>query len=155
MERRKASYTNRDAAKVSTHGAPSPELREVLRDTYFQCRRFYFHTLTYALAISPAVHIQARVRSEYEILNQSQLVHTKQLLDPILSYTFYSIDTLPPPPPPPAPSTSNSPLSPPFKTVPMGKIGDHYLLHLEGKIYQRKLMHWSAELPRNVYSRML
>ena len=35
VEQRKASYTNRDATKVSTRGAPSPELREVLRDTYF------------------------------------------------------------------------------------------------------------------------
>ena len=35
VERRKASYTNRDATKVPTRGAPSLELREVLRDTYF------------------------------------------------------------------------------------------------------------------------
>ena len=35
VERRKASYTNRGATKVSTRGAPSPKLREVLQDTYF------------------------------------------------------------------------------------------------------------------------
>ena len=35
VERQKASYTNRDATKVLTHGAPSPKLRVVLRDTYF------------------------------------------------------------------------------------------------------------------------
>ena len=35
VERRKASCTNGDATKVSTRGAPCPELREVLRDTYF------------------------------------------------------------------------------------------------------------------------
>ena len=35
VERRKASYTNRDATKVWTRGAPSSELREALRDTYF------------------------------------------------------------------------------------------------------------------------
>ena len=30
----KASYANRDTTKVSTHGAPSPKLGKVLRDTY-------------------------------------------------------------------------------------------------------------------------
>ena len=35
VERRKASYANQDATKVSTHSAPSPELHEVLQDTYF------------------------------------------------------------------------------------------------------------------------
>ena len=35
VEWRKASYTNRDATKVLTRGAPSPELCEVLRDQYF------------------------------------------------------------------------------------------------------------------------
>ena len=34
VEWRKALYTNRDATKVSTRGAPSPELREVLQDAY-------------------------------------------------------------------------------------------------------------------------
>ena len=35
VEGRKASYANRDATKVSTRSAPSPELCEVLRETYF------------------------------------------------------------------------------------------------------------------------
>ena len=35
VERRKASYTNRDVTKVSICGATSLKLREVLRDTYF------------------------------------------------------------------------------------------------------------------------
>ena len=35
VEQRKASHANRDTTKVSTCGAPSPELHEVLQDTYF------------------------------------------------------------------------------------------------------------------------
>ena len=35
VKRRKASYANRDATKVSTRSAPFSELRVVLRDTYF------------------------------------------------------------------------------------------------------------------------
>ena len=34
-EKAKSLYENRDAIKASTHGAPSSELCEVLRDTYF------------------------------------------------------------------------------------------------------------------------
>ena len=59
---------------------------------------------------------------------------------------FYSTDV----PLPPAP---NSPPSPPPTAIPMDKAVHHNLWHLEQAKYLTGLMHWSAELPRKVYSR--
>ena len=61
------------------------------------------------------------------------------------------------------PSASNFPPCPPPNAVPVDKSGDHYndksgdhcLSHFERENYSASLTHWSAESPRNVYSRYM